>query len=241
LWLDAAKGITLTPAVATWADQSTYGNNGAGGTGPGAHQPTVNATAINSLPAVEFANAGNGASQYIEITDSASLQFGTSDFAVFMVAEYANTTTGTGASQGTFYWKVAGNTTPTGPQLYGNAGTGTTTLDAQVRARLTLTDNIDSVGTTYNDGMFHRIGIRRNGSALEVWSDGVSASFTPDAGGTFDVSATGSDAFIGAQPNGNNVDIRLQGAIAEVVGINGTLSTSDVTNLDGYFTTKYAL
>jgi hypothetical protein len=89
--------------------------------------------------------------------------------------------------------------------------------------------------------MFHRIGIRRNGSALEVWSDGVSASFTPDAGGTFDVSATGSDAFIGAQPNGNNVDIRLQGAIAEVVGINGTLSTSDVTNLDGYFTTKYAL
>ncbi len=243
LWLEGAKGITGTGSnVATWADQTSYHNDASGGTGGGAHQPTVNATAINALPAVEFANATNN-QQYLQITDSASLEFGTGDFAVFMVAQYTNPATGNGASQGTFYAKIAGNTTPIGPQLYGNAGTGTgNTLDAQIRSRIDLTDNINSVGTTYNDGMFHRIGIRRNGSALEVWTDAVSASFTPDAGATVDVSATGSDAFIGAQGAGGfGGGLRLLGGIAEVVGVKGTLSDGDVSNLDGYFKTKYAL
>lgn len=241
LWLDAAKGVTENnSAVSLWADQTSNHNDANGGQGGGAHQPTINATAINNLPAVEFAlpQNFNDPSQYLQITDSASLEFGTGDFAIFMVAEYTNTTQNGG--QGTFYNKVAGNTLPSGPQLYGN-GQGTTTTVAVVRARININDNVNSTAANYNDGKYHRIGIRRTGGTLEVWTDGTSTSVTPDAGGNVDVSASGSDAFIGASVVGNQVAIRLAGGIAEVIGVKGSIASGDVTNLDGYFKTKYAL
>ncbi len=242
LWLDGAKGVTKDTTnvnnVVTWADQTSYHNDATGGTGQFPHQPTINATAINNLPAVEFSGSFQGGGQFLQITDSASLEFGPGDFAVFMVAEYTNTTTGNGASQGTFYAKVAGNTTPTGPQLFGNAGGPNNTLVASVRARININDNVNSAATTYNDGKFHRVGIRRTGTTLEVWADGTATSFVPDAGGAVDVSATGSDAFIGNNGQGQN---RLAGGIAEVIGVKGTLSSGDVTNLDGYFKSKYGL
>jgi len=244
LWLEGDKGVTQTTNnVSAWADQTSYHNDASGGSGQGAHQPTYNATAINGLPAVEFAipQQQNQASQYLTIADSASLQFGSGDFAIFMVAEYTNSTQGQGGSQGMFYYKVAGNTVPTGPELLGNAGSGTNNaLESRIRARLNAADNVNSADTGYNDGTYHRIGMRRNGSALEVWSDGKVASFTPDAGAAGDVSATGTDVNIGAEVNGYP-QFRLAGGIAEVVGVKGTISDADVTNLDGYFKSKYGL
>ena len=246
LWLEGDKGVTQTNNdVSAWADQTSNHNDASGGTGNGAHQPTVNATAINGLPAIEFAipTQQNAPSQWLDIADSASLQFGTGDFAIFMVAEYTNDTTGNGGSQAMFYYKVAGNTVPTGPQLIGNSASGANnTLESRVRARLTATDAVNSTNTGYNDGKFHRIGIRRNGQALEVWTDGTLTSLTPDAGAAGDVSATGTDVNIGAAETGGNfVNYRLAGAIAEVIGVKGTISDGDVGNLDGYFKSKYGL
>ncbi len=243
LWLEGDKGVTqANNAVSAWADQTSYHNDASGGTGQFAHPPTINATAINNLPAVEFGAGQTQAGTYLTIPDSASLELGAGDFAVFMVAEYTNPTTGQGMGQGTFYDKVAGANTPTGPQLYGNAGGGNQTLTASIRARINASDNVNSTGTTYNDGKYHRIGIRRNGTTLEVWTDGTPTSFQPDAGGNIDVSATGSDVYIGAAPSGNGfTTLRLVGGIAEVVGVKGTLSDGDVSGLDGYFKTKYAL
>ena len=241
LWLDANKGITKdvnnNNNVLTWADQTSYHNDASGSGGnQNVHEPSVNATAINNLPAVIFSSQQN---TYLQITDSVSLEFGTGDFAIFMVAEYANSTQNQG-SQGTFYAKVAGNTTPRGPQLYGNAFVNNA-YTSNIRARIDANDNVNSTATGFNDAKFHRIGIRRNGSALEVWTDGTLTSFTPDAGGTLDVSAGGSDVYIGIQQPGGFGGVRLQGGIAEVIGVKGTLSSTDVTSLDGYFKTKYAL
>jgi len=245
LWLDAAKGVTqANNAVSTWADQTSYHNDASGGSGNGAHQPMVSATAINNLPAMEFTipTTQNGASQYFDIADSASLEFGTGDFAIFMVAEYDNPTANSPNTQATFYTKVAGNTVPTGPQLYGNAaGTTPNSIVAVVRARIDANDAIDSTAANYNDGKFHRIGIRRVGSTLQVWTDGTSTTITPDAGGNVDVSAAGTDATIGATITNGFPGQRLSGGIAEVVGVSGTLSDGDTANLDGYFKTKYAL
>lgn len=245
LWLEGDKGVTQDTQnaghVQTWADQTTNHNDASGSSGQFGHEPTIDATAINNLPAVEF-SGGFNPSEYLTIGDSASLEFGAGDFAIFMVAQYTNPTSGNGAGQGTFYNKVAGANTPTGPQLYGNAGGANNTLIASVRARLDATDNVNSAGTAYNDGKYHRIGIRRNGSALEVWADGTATSFTPDAGANVDVSATGSDVYIGASPGGNGfTTLRLVGGIAEVVGVKGALSDADVGNLDSYFKSKYAL
>jgi hypothetical protein len=244
LWLDAAKGVTQNNnAVSVWADQTSYHNDASGGSGNGAHQPTVNATAINSLPAMEFAipQNANAASQYFDITDSASLEFGTGDFAIFMVGEYDNPTANSQNVQATFYDKVAGNTVPSGPQLYGNGPGPNNGTVAVVRARLNATDNVDSTAANYNDGKYHRIGIRRTGTTLQVWTDGTSAAFAPDAGGNVDVSASGSDATIGATIANNFPGTRLSGGIAEVVGVKGSLSDGDATNLDGYFKAKYNL
>jgi hypothetical protein len=240
LWLEGDKGVTEDTNnaghVQTWADQTSY-HNDATGTG---HEPTIDATAINNLPAVAFANQGQS-SQYLSIADSASLQLGSGDFAIFMVAEYTNPTSGGGAGQGMFYFKVAGTNTPTGPELIGNSGAANNTLESRIRARLTGTDNVNSSGTGYNDGKYHRIGIRRNGQALEVWADGTSTSFTPDAGAPGDVSATGSDVTIGAALGGNFPQYRLDGGIAEVVGVKGTFTDGDAAGLDAYFKTKYGL
>ncbi len=244
LWLDGAKGVTQNNnAVSVWADQTSYHNDASGGSGNGAHQPTINATAINNLPAIMFAipQQANAASPYLDIVDSASLEFGTGDFSIFMVAEYDNPTTNSNNTQGTFYTKVAGNTTPTGPQLYGNgAGPTPNSIVAVVRARIDATDNVDSTAANYNDGKYHRVGVRRTGATLQVWTDGTNAALTPDAGGNVDVSASGTDVTIGATIL-NGVAQRLSGGIAEVVGVKGTLSDGDAANLDGYFKTKYAL
>jgi hypothetical protein len=243
LWLEGDKGVTEDTNnaghVQTWADQTSYHNDASGVSGNYSHEPTINATALNNLPAVEF-SGGYNPSQYLTIADSASLEFGAGDFAIFFVAQYSNPITGNGAGQATFYNKVAGNTTPTGPQLYGNAFVNNA-YDSNVRARLNINDNVNSSGNGYNDGNYHRFGIRRNGSALEVWADGTSTAFTPDAGANVDVSATGSDVFIGATVGGNYVSLRLVGGIAEVVGVKGTLSDADTASLDGYFTSKYGL
>jgi hypothetical protein len=239
LWLDAAKGVTVVGGFVTaWADQTTNMNNAAAG----AHGPTLQAMAVNNLPAVDFAGGAYN-TQTLTINDSASLEFGTTDFAIFMVAEYQNVTATNGASVGTLYDKVAGNTTPTGVSLYGNQATGDFMFASNILARLTATDTIASAATGFNNGAFHRIGIRRTGNTLQVWADGVSTSFTPDAGSLPDVSAVGTNITIGDITGGGGTfdDTALKGGIAEVIGVNTTISDADVTNLDGYFTTKYAL
>ena len=172
LWLEGDKGVTEDTNnaghVQTWADQTSYHNDATGGTGNGAHQPTVNATAINGLPGVEFAlpQAQNQPSQYLIVPDSASLQLGAGDFAIFMVAQYSNASTGNGASQGIFYYKVAGNNTPTGPEFLGNAGGANNTIESRIRARLTGTDNVNSAATGFNDGNVppHRHAAERPGA-----------------------------------------------------------------------------
>jgi hypothetical protein len=182
LWLDAAKGVTSgMTGVSAWADQTTYHNDASGTAGAtGAHEPTLTMNAINSLPAISFAPGMTpGSSEFLDIADSASLEFATGDWCIFMVAQYSNPTTGNGAGQAAFYAKIAGNTTPTGPQLIGNAATGTSnTLTGNIRARINATDNVNSAGTTYNDGMYHRIGIRKNGTLRLVCSQ-------PEASGSF--------------------------------------------------------
>jgi hypothetical protein len=167
-----------------------------------------------------------------------------------MVAEYSNPTQNAGAGQGQFYGKILGNTSDaeTGPNLLGNGAGTNNGYVGVMRGRISVTDAVDSTAANYNDGKFHRIGLRRNGAALEVWTDGVATSLTPDAGANIDVSSTGADVFIGASVTpGVNVNqpptiaLRLIGGIAEVIGVKGTITNGDTTNLDGYFKTKYAL
>src|SRR5262245_38024268 len=53
LWLDAARGVTLTNnAVSSWADQTTFRNDATQTNS--ALQPSLSGAAINGLPAIHF-------------------------------------------------------------------------------------------------------------------------------------------------------------------------------------------
>jgi hypothetical protein len=97
------------------------------------------------------------------------------------------------------------------------------------------------------DGSVHLIGGLRVGSTLQVRVDGVASSSTaadagPDAGWNDNVSAVNS--LVGIGQNCTNPASGFQqyaGDIAEMLAIQGTLSASDLTSLEAYLMTEYAI
>ena len=66
--------------VSGWQDQSSKGNDAVQSTAT--KRPTLLATAVNGLPALRF----DGAEDYLHVSDDVSLQFGTGQYTVEVVA-----------------------------------------------------------------------------------------------------------------------------------------------------------
>ena len=230
LWLDAAKGVTTNGAlVVTWADQSGHKNDGAGVFS----QPTLVASAINGLPAVRFsATAGTR----IVVGDSPSLEWGTGDYLVAVVARFDNAPTATSSAVGVFYQKLNGGGSAV--SFSGNQFDLNTLVPSAGLQMLEDTKNDLTSSTAWGDGVARLYVARRAGQTLEIRVNGSPIASVAE-NGSVDVSNPGADVGIGsyATNSGENLD----GDVAELVAVAGPMSAADLATLEGGLVSKYAL
>jgi hypothetical protein len=232
LWLDAAQGFHDDNGfVTSWDDQSGQQND-AEPSVAGTSAPVLVTGAIGGHPAVRF-----DGTHYLVIKDAASLQLGTGDFVVALVARHT-TPTNVGWGYGIFYIKYEVPYPYTGPQLTGNTEQGTT----QAFAQLTYHDAIvDTAQSGLNDGQPMLLVMHRraagNQSSLEIRLNGASSAIATGGDYAVDVSALGRPLFLGGTPNNQNV----VGDIAEVVTVKGATPDADVIALEACLMAKYGL
>jgi hypothetical protein len=230
VWLDANHNVvTSQNKVTTWMDRSSKNNNA--GQSVAQYQPTLVTGVVNGLPVIRFANTA------LQVTDSASLQWATDDFALLVVGGYKNATT-SGLGYGMFIGKQEIPYPYAGPALWGNytAPSLNTVVSLQT----------DSSGSKYtisnaaqNDGVIRLYTARRAGDKLEVRINGIMQGTATTTANN--VSAAGRPLFIGGQPGTTTVTQALDGDIAEIVAVRGALSAAELTQLESYLKAKYAL
>jgi hypothetical protein len=189
---------------------------------------------IAGLPAAGFP----GPITFLTMFDAATLQWGTSDFTVLAVARATAQT----ASDGMLYVKE-GPDPYDGPALFLNSDkpAPSTLAAAQISGAI----YVESVPppTTFVDSSVHLLAARRAGSTLEIRVDAaVSQSLTSMAIATTDVSAPGSDVMIGQ--NGYTPTFEFQqfhGEIAEIVGIVGSVEVDELSDVEQYLKSRYAI
>ena len=232
LWLDGTRGVqTSGEALTSWEDQSGLKND-AMPSATGSGDPVFVANAIGTAPVVRF----DGTS-YLVIQDDASLQFGTGDFLIAVVARHA-TPVNIGWGYGLFYIKYELALPFTGPALLANTEERTTQIAAQIAYHQA---SIETAQSGLNDGQPRVLVMRRRASpglgSLELRVNGATSAINTGSAYTADVSAPGRPVFIAGTPDMQNI----MGDIAEVVAVKGAIPDAEVTALEGYLETKYGL
>jgi hypothetical protein len=233
-WFDPTSLVQVGGNVATWSDLSGNGNDAVQGNT--AYEPAYNAAGIGGLPSATF----NGPITFLAIADNPSMEWGTSDFAVYAVARATLQTVATNA----MLYQKTGASPYDGASLYINAGKPfqTTLAAAQVSGSIYVVSN--SPPSTFVDSSVHLLGAYRTGATLQVRVDGaLSNSITSAAVATVDVSSFGYSAIIGQNGYGIPQDEfqQVHGDIAELVGVNGTLAPAELASLEQYLTARYAI
>jgi hypothetical protein len=239
LWLDDSS-IEGTAAVTRWRDLS--GN--AFDASPSASAPTI-AAGPGGHHAVRF----GGTTSFVWIAYNDSLQFGTDDFMVSMIASWTNPPGQTcpNTAAGVLwshvetqapYWGLAVLT----DMPFASPAIGA--LYAQVRfgcpACVCGTGSFALTQNALNDGAFRLVGARlkhASGQAiLELRVAGVAvASASVD---THDMTGVGNPVYIGGDTGGLQ---QVQGAIAAVVVTRGVTADGDVAALERCLTERYGL
>jgi hypothetical protein len=245
LWLDAAKGVTLTQGkVSLWADQTVNHNDAS--QSASARQPSVTAQAINGLPGIHFDAGGDAGivvgGQLLTIADSASLEWGTGDFLIEAVLRYDNTPSlDPVTSYGVIYNKEPpppGSASGGGPALFANSPIGPSQSGSTAFvAAVDPSDAVLSAATGNNDGKGHLVASARNGTTLEIRVGGASSGTKTIP--TVNVDATNTPVRIGADGDANLA--RLDGDIAEIIAVKGTVAASDLNGIEAYLKSKYGL
>lgn len=234
LWLDAATGVTTAQSkVSAWADQSGKTNNATQATA--AQQPTLVTGVINNHPVVRF----DGSTMAMEIADTATLQWGTDDYTIEIVGSWKNAQT----APGILFAKAIYNIAPYAGALVWANMMGASTSTSLGAANESMTGYYVTGGTMgLNDGNPRVYGSRRyGGTNLEVRINGASdqAATTSSA---VDVSAVGYPVYLGGHPQSTTSVIQaLNGDVAEVVVVHGTLTAAQLGQLETYLKTKYGL
>jgi hypothetical protein len=241
LWLDGAQGTTFdgSAKLTSWVDQSGNANN-ATIVAP-CVGPARAASSLNGHDTLAFSgSAGVGAC--LTIADAASLQFGTTDFGIFLVTRYTNVPaiSGTSTTQSAVFWKKYLPGAPpqqlfTGVIMYGN---DTSKANLQVLQTNLSGNQVASTTASLNDNNFRRLGATRRALDLEVWINGASDAKVVLAT-TTNVSEPAQPLYIGG--NGAGAGGWLLGNIAEVVAVKGTLTNAQIVQLDAYLKAKYGL
>ncbi len=193
---------------------------------------------------MHFDNVAGGANagDEIVIADAPSLQWGTGDFYVAIVARFDNNFASGKDEQAvaTFFSKAIFSAAVPGLLFTGNIIGGIEQVnEVGLGASTSLTGPSDWVytNTPYNDDSLHVFATQRASGALSLRVDGATVSSTsPDVD---DVSNPGTPVEIGGQNSG--IGTRLDGDIAEMLAVGGTLSTTDRANIESYLRSKYGL
>jgi hypothetical protein len=250
LWLDAAQGVTSAAGkVSAWADQS--GNHNDANQQNANWQPTLRATGIDGLPSVHFtedAAPDGGVASYgnmMNVADSATLQWGTGDYLVEIVTRYDNVPSalpagGAAVGYGTFYSKQSqGSAAIAGVGFFGN--TPSTATVAGTTAFSSFVDPAHGVSNTtlgFNDNTARLLATQRTGgTTLALRVNGAQTTTAPVP--STDVGETAVGVRIGA--SGDASTARLDGDIAEMIAVKGTISTADLSAIETYLITKYGL
>ena len=170
LWLNSTTGIETVDAGADagaafiWEDRSGNGNNARS-----VGSPTIVAAALGGQPVIRF----NGSSQYLEVSDSPTLEFGTGEFLVAVVAQHT-TPLDAGAGYGFLFSKQIQNASPyPGPCLIANTGSLTTGIEAQVAYGA---GDVFSTTTGYNNGTPFYVDMHRFAATSDAGADAAAVA-----------------------------------------------------------------
>lgn len=231
LWLDADRNFDLVDGGVVWKDQSPEGNHAIQDTL--ARQPAHFDGGVGDAGTrgvVRF--SGN---QYLSIADDPSLQWGAGDYAIYVVVRHSNNPSG-GNPYAIVYAKWIDTAPFTGPFIFANyPETVTTGYVSRVDdAREARTDG------GLNDGKLRLVGTRKLGNDLELRINGTKADQI-DAGG-YDTTAF--NAFDAGPVIGGRASAgfqALEGDIAELIAIKGTLSDTEQANIEAFLKTRHGL
>lgn len=185
---------------------------------------------VNGHGVVRF--SGN---QFLSIVDNAGLQWGSSDFGFYIVMRHTN-----GAPNMPTYGIAYGKWTDTPAGGYpGFFMWASYPASTGYVARLDANQPVQSDGGM-NDGQLRLVGARKVGSDFELRVGGAQVDRRADASvpdaSAFD--APGLPAFIGGRPAQVQ---QLQGDIAEILAVKGTLSAGEQASLETYLKAKYGM
>ena len=215
VWLRSDSGITLAGSnVSAWTDKGTNANNASNGLGTG---PTVTSGALNGYDTVLF----NGSSQYLNISDSATLDLNSSGVSFVFMLKTTSTTAG-----------YQGIVTKDDTWLASLTSTGTT-------AGLNLSDGTSSDDSTLESTFFNDWKICVINKSDKFYINGAekgSTTVTPAANNAFGV-VVGSWYDNGTTTRSNY----FTGEIAEIIVYAGALTTAERQKIEGYIAHRYGV
>jgi hypothetical protein len=258
LWLDAARGVTMTGGkVSRWADQSSNGNDA--GNGSASHQPML--VMREAGPAIHFSgkvpdsssNTDGHGGTFLRVTDGPSIQFGKEDWLIETVIAYTNKIDAShNGVLGAFFgkWGSGGEILFCGNWTYSenpNREQGCIHLGFGERAPVGLETSIGAYrngDTTHylNDGKVRIIAARRIGNRAAVRINGKQQM----AGGSFpagtDLSFPGANVGIGSfsARSDTSADRSLQGDIYFMMAMKApTIDDKTVADIEAALTNRF--
>jgi hypothetical protein len=230
LWLDADEGIsTVDGNVDLWTDLSGLDNNASQIFADA--MPTLTPSAVAGRAAATF----NGQTSFLTVSDVPSMQWGTGDYALFVVARCSNADVETDRM---LYHKTEVASPFNGVHLFLNPYFGT--MPGQAAAQDNANVHAGSATGGYNDSTFRLYAGRRVGTTLQIRVNGTVVGQTTESP-AINLDAPGRDAVIGHNGSPNIGQQALKGDIAEIIAVKGVLSDANLAKLESYLRTKYAL
>jgi hypothetical protein len=179
----------------------------------------------------------------MELADNSTLQWGLGDFTVAVVTRYTNPA----GTYGALWTKASDNNGACpcpGAALFANDGYDITKTSPTAQVTSSVSDSVTGTPAGLNDGKLHVIVVRRSGqTALEIRVDGTS---TLASIASIDVSARDASVGLGASATGSYAwdpgrSQLLDGDLAQVIAVQGTVSDTEMAQLEGYLKAKYGL
>lgn len=222
-WLRADAGVTATPTVTAWQDQTTNAFVAAQATG--ANQPALVPTRVNFNPAIQF----DGANDQLVITGGIMGTNSFSDVNVFAVTRVSNVQ----ASSVFFETQAAGGRINAhmpwvDGQIYwdaGSAGNPPHRINAPWGGAVNTPFLWSLLASTNSTATGNRQDILRDGQTLIA--DGTMATYT----------GNNSNMFIGSSGGANY----FNGEVTEWITYTGPLSATELNRIQSYLAIKYGI
>jgi hypothetical protein len=227
LWLNEQSPESTGSTTDTWGDQSGQAN---AAFVDGDSVVTVTKNVLNGHAVI-----GLDGSEYFNIYDRPTMEWGTRDFMVSMVVRYTNPAPNNVI---TVLWqRISGEETSSmGLQILGAGGGGDEI--GSVETSIDQEKQVLATKKAYDDGNWHIIVVRRvGGTKLELRVDKVvQATATIPVQ---DITEEGLPyTYLGGTPDLKSC---MVGQFAEVIAVTGSFSDSALDTLEGYYSNKFAL